>query len=193
MQDLSREEGQLVRVLARSRDPDGARPVPVQVTELERQPGDSEWRGCQCSLASWGLQDCCCGDGSCSLRQRRGPAAGSCKGCKVKPAHGDVFFLIARDKGQALPAWALIVADCINYPGTICVSTRSSSPARPPRPALGDTDFPLSHLQLALSQRGGKTDAIRLLSLICCESSQLTQYEEQTQPSACTGTCCPPH
>lgn len=45
VQDLAGEEGQFVGVLAWAGDPHGARPVPVEVTQLEREPGDSERRG----------------------------------------------------------------------------------------------------------------------------------------------------
>lgn len=45
VQDLSHQECQLVGVFAGGRDTDGARPVPVQVAQLEGQPGDREGIG----------------------------------------------------------------------------------------------------------------------------------------------------
>lgn len=42
VQHLPRQERQLVRVLAGRRHADGARPVPVEVTQLEGQPGEGK-------------------------------------------------------------------------------------------------------------------------------------------------------
>lgn len=44
-QDVSRQERQLVRVAAGRGDAHGARPVPIEVAELEREPGHSEGTG----------------------------------------------------------------------------------------------------------------------------------------------------